>query len=126
MPGFTAEQRLKRRADFLRVQNSTIRVSTKHFVLLFAANSDSNSPARLGVVATKRIGNAVTRNRVKRIVRETFRALAAIFPNGIDLVVIGRDRAAHIKAHEAVAEWREVERLIRKRAEAALVPTIST
>lgn len=126
MSGFTAEQRLKRRADFLRVQSSDIRVSTKHFVLLFAANSERSACARIGIVATKRIGNAVERNRVKRIVRETFRELAKIFPAGIDLVVIGREGAQRISSLDAKAEWLSVERLIRKRAEAVLLPTTAT
>jgi len=45
---------------------------------------------RLGVTATKKIGNAVRRNRARRLVREAFRRLRVQLPVGFDYVVVAR------------------------------------
>ncbi len=60
--------------------------------LIFALENDRGR-ARLGVSVSKRIGNAVTRNQVKRWVREAFRAAAEELP-AVDLVVVARAGAA--------------------------------
>ncbi len=118
---FPKERRLRRRADFLRVQNSDLRVTTKHFVFLFSANADASANARVGIVATKRVGNAVVRNRIKRLVREAFRSLPErFFPAGVDLVVIGRAGTEALRAEHVKDEWRSVERILQKRATAAV------
>ena len=118
---FPAKRRLRRRADFLRVQNSVVRVTTKHFVFLFATNEERGASARIGIVATKRVGNAVIRNRIKLLVREAFRTLPTLFPNGIDLVVIGRVGTHLLSAEQVREEWLSVERILQKRANLALL-----
>ena len=79
-----------RRADFLAA-NGGRRVATPGFVLLVQARADGDAAMRLGITVTKKIGNAVVRNRMKR----RFRALAReVFPvagvAGADHVLIGR------------------------------------
>ncbi|MBA3896386.1 MAG: ribonuclease P protein component, partial [Sphingomonadaceae bacterium] len=62
---------MRRRADFLAA-NAAKRVPTPGFVLLIRDRADDDPAVRLGVTVTKKIGNAVVRNRMKR----RFRALA--------------------------------------------------
>jgi len=50
----------------------------------------SEAPARLGVIASRRVGPAVKRNRGKRLVREIFRRHIASFPTGTNMVVVLR------------------------------------
>jgi ribonuclease P protein component len=81
---------IRARKDFLAA-NSARRVATPGFVLLVRARNDGDMAKRLGITVTKKIGNAVIRNRMKR----RFRALARelIAPDGIDgadHVLIGR------------------------------------
>ncbi len=50
-------------------------------------------PARLGIVAGRRYGNAVQRNRIKRLIREAFRRIRHDLPAGVDCVVLPRPGA---------------------------------
>ena len=81
---------LRRRADFLAA-NQGSRAPSPGFVLLVRPRADDDPVIRLGITVTKKIGNAVVRNRMKR----RFRALAReILPQagvaGADHVLIGR------------------------------------
>ena len=83
--------RLKRRAEFLRVAGSG-RKAPVHGLVLQALRRDDVGPARLGFTVTKKVGNAVIRNRTKRRLRAAAREVLAATPlHGVDLVLIGRD-----------------------------------
>ena len=70
---FPRSVRLRRRSEFLEVQERGRRVHTPHFVVLFRARAGGGTGVRLGVTVSKKVGDAVRRNRVKRLVREAFR-----------------------------------------------------
>lgn len=53
---------------------------------------------RLGITAGKRIGNAVHRNRAKRVIRQAYRELASELPGGTDYVIVARSKACYIKS----------------------------
>jgi ribonuclease P protein component len=97
--GFPKYARLRKRGDYLRVQQHGRRQHTDGFVVLSAPTPSSNS--RFGITVSTRIGNAVTRNRVKRMVREIVRtSWRNIHPPG-DIVIIAKPGAAqttHAKA----------------------------
>jgi ribonuclease P protein component len=157
--GFGPERRIRRRADFLRVQSIGQRATTPHFVLLVAAREeprahgdsvaaagkavlDTNAPsvaldpqrdaqsapkprdasgcARLGIVVTKKVGNAVQRNRIKRVCRECFRLWPDLVPDGIDLVVIARSRADELGLAAVQSEWERARPALLKRCAAVL------
>ncbi len=96
---FAAADRLHRSAEFLRLQRNGVRFQGPHFVV-YAGNlagrpGDEPARSRLGVTVSRRIGDAVARNRVKRRVREIFRkAIRAELPAGTSIVVIARAGAA--------------------------------
>ena len=98
------------------------RVTSPHFVFLVAPRPDSG-PARLGLVVSRRVGNAVARNRVKRVCRECFRLRVVAIPEGIDLVVIARSGAAELDFAGASSEWADVQRPLVKRCTEALAQT---
>jgi ribonuclease P protein component len=81
---------MDKRRDFLAA-NAGRRAATPGFVLLVHVRSDDQPARRLGITVTKKVGNAVVRNRIKR----RFRALARdVLPDcghdGADHVMIGR------------------------------------
>ena len=111
--------RVRKCAEFERIQGGGARVSTRTFVLIVSGRPD-RGPARLGITASRKIGGAVTRNRAKRLVREAFRANPELFPPGIDLVVIVRKPPGSMKAAEVGAEWRGAQKQLARRIEEAL------
>lgn len=107
MPGPTGQfrrgDRLLRSSDFGRVGRDGRRVVEPAFVLLIAPRprDDEFTRRRLGITVSRKVGSAVVRNRVKRQVREWFRAARHRLRPGIDLVVIGRSAAAGLSGGEA-------------------------
>jgi ribonuclease P protein component len=125
LPGFSfgKERRIRRRSDFLRVQAVGQRTSTAHFVMLVAArepDTDRAACARVGFVVTRKIGNAVQRNRIKRVCRECFRMWPDLVPDGIDLVIIARARADELGLADVRAEWERARPGLLKRCTAVL------
>ena len=83
--------RLVKRAEFLRVAAGGRRVAVHGLVLQALARTDPG-PARLGFTVTKKVGNAVVRNRTRRRLKEAARQVLLAQPlAGVDLVLIGRD-----------------------------------
>jgi ribonuclease P protein component len=85
--------RLRRRREFVAVQERGQRLYARELVVLSLPGSGGHP--RLGITVPSRIGNAVERNRIKRWVREAFRAVAAELPP-VDLVVIARAGAGKL------------------------------
>jgi len=70
---FDSSVRLRTRAEFTSVQNQGRRVATRFLTLLAMPNTLDHD--RLGIIASRRFGGAVARNRAKRMLREIFRRL---------------------------------------------------
>jgi ribonuclease P protein component len=88
---------LKRRADFLRVAASRRRFVTPGFILQAAPQPQDIADAapRVGYTASRKVGNAVLRNRAKRRLREIARLLLPqLAPPGIDYVLVARQETA--------------------------------
>ena len=84
-------ERIRQRRDFL-LANQGRRVSSAGFVLLVRQRGDGNDLIRAGFTVTKKIGNSVVRNRLKRRLREIVHlVLPAHGHPGADHVLIGRD-----------------------------------
>ena len=96
MPGISKSQRLLTKRDFdatldSQQNGSGVKIVCRDFVLV-ASPPAADRPARLGLIVSRKVGNSVVRNRVKRCVREYFRnELVSQQPlNGCNLVVIAR------------------------------------
>ncbi len=86
-----AAAHLRRRTEFLLLAAKGRKAPTTGLVLQAMKRGDKG-PIRLGFTVTKRVGNAVARNRVRRRLREAARLTLAKYElAGVDLVLIGRE-----------------------------------
>jgi ribonuclease P protein component len=88
---FTKTDRLRRRREFLHVQKLGRRRRGRVFVVIAAPRDDDL--VRLGVTVSRKVGNAVVRNRIKRLAREAFRLDRHTYPRSLDLVVVATQAA---------------------------------
>ncbi len=114
--GFPRARRIRKRADFVRIQQApAARVSTRHLLLLLCPR-EAEGPSRLGVVASRKVGPAVARNRAKRLVREAFRQSPGAFPPRLDVVIVVRPGTHQLAAGDLLAEVRQAKGQILRRA----------
>ena len=114
---FPKDRRVRKRREFLRIQETGSRVTLPSAIVLLSARLD-DGPARLGITVTRKFGNAVARNRAKRLFRELFRRGAAFLPKGVDFVVIPKTSAAgRLSLVELEGEWTRAAGLLAARAD---------
>ena len=97
-------ERLTQRADFLAAAKGA-KAPAGAFVLQVRPRGDK-APPRFGFTVSKKVGNAVERNRVRRCLREIVRRHAALLPQaGHDYVLIGRRTALDMPFERMIAEF---------------------
>ncbi|WP_394700305.1 ribonuclease P protein component [uncultured Desulfosarcina sp.] len=95
---FTKADRIRRPSEYRTLSKNGNRHYSDYFIIISRKNQILRS--RLGVTVSKRVGKAVTRNKIKRIIRETFRLNRSRLPEQVDLNVIAKASAAKIEAEE--------------------------
>jgi ribonuclease P protein component len=94
-------RRLSRSAEFERVYRQGRSVSNRHLVLYSFPNESIDRP-RLGLSVSRKVGGAVERNRVKRLLREAFHGVEAELEGGHDVVVVARPEARELAEREGL------------------------
>ena len=89
---FRPHERLRKGADFKAVFGQGRRFRGQMVTVVAAHNGRTHS--RLGVVASRRVGGAVRRNRAKRLMREAFRLNKHLVPANVDIIMIASPRLA--------------------------------
>ena len=91
---FPKSVRLRTRREFLAVQDGGKSLQVSAACLVALALPNGREQARLGLTVSSKVGNAVVRNRIRRQLREWFRAHIDELPKGHDVVIIARSSAA--------------------------------
>jgi ribonuclease P protein component len=114
---FPKSHRLRSRREFLSVQDGkSVQVSAA--CLLALAQPNGRDEARLGLTVSSKVGNAVTRNRIRRQLREWFRTHIEELPKGHDVVIIARSSAAQASSAELRAAFARAASLLVKKVKA--------
>ncbi len=87
---------LTRNSDFRRAYTKGKSVVTPLVVVYLSRNREK--ARRVGITTSKKIGNAVRRNRARRVIREAYRPLASRVKRGYDLVLVARGRTPFVKS----------------------------
>ncbi len=122
--GFPASLRLKKRREFLFVQGRGKKIHLRNFLVFVTKGRSPRRgtaslpeslaeppPTRIGVTVTRKIGNAVARNRIKRLIREGFRRRRRDFAPGLDIVWVAKRGASAIHYSDVLAQ---IDDLLRR------------
>ena len=85
---FGKDERIREKRDYLNVYQQGVRSHSRHFIVI--AHRNPSGKRRLGITVGKKVGNAVKRNRLKRLLREFFRLNKEQFPPSQDIVIMAR------------------------------------
>jgi len=111
-PGF---YRLRKSWEYRLVGKMGCKFNTPHFVLLVLINKTHNS--RLGITVSRKVGNAVQRNRLKRIIREFFRVRNHLYPVLRDYSIIAKRGTALLSSSEINRELDKIFSLTVKKSD---------
>lgn len=104
--GLPREARLRRPGDFAALRTSSGRAGGRCFHMRYRDNDLGH--ARLGLAISKRVSKrAVERNRIKRLLRESFRRVRQQLP-AVDMMVMAREQAAGVPGPQLLAELDEL------------------
>ena len=98
---------IKANRDFLNAYRRGKKVESRTFVLYYRKNRFNEN--RLGITVSKKIGNAVVRNRTRRIIKEAYRNISNLLNNdGWDIIIVARYSATTLKSNE-------IEKILREK-----------
>lgn len=97
---FPKTDRILKRGLFRHVYEQGRKVQSRYFTAFVLAKQDDG--VRIGITTTRKIGNAVQRNRARRLIREAFRRNKWLAPNGVDIVI-------NVKRPLVEAHYRDLE-----------------
>lgn len=100
--GFPKSARLRKRPEFIHLSRSGRKQHTANFVVI--TRETDRSEARLGITVSSKVGNAVVRNRVKRLLRECFRQWKYQIVPPQDILLIAKPGAAKLSFLEVAGE----------------------
>jgi ribonuclease P protein component len=107
---FPKEVRLRRRSEFLRVQDKGHKLTADCLLCLVLPNGRADGLTRLGLTVSTKVGPSVVRNRIRRRLRELFRVRKASLPKGLDMVFIARSSAKDADWARMVRAYERIER----------------
>ena len=109
---FSKSRRITRRAEFSRVRSKGKSISGRFLVMGYLKDDSLTEPIRLGLITTKKIGNAVIRNRVRRRLRGILQRNGDQLVPGYWMVLIARNSAAAASSEQLEKEWKWMTRKV--------------
>ena len=106
---FTKADRILKRHEFIAFSKAGRRIQSEHFIAVFVPNQRGRS--RIGITVTKKVGPAVKRNRIKRMVREYFRLNRHNLTGNWDINLIAKRQRVDFSTEQA---YRSLENIFER------------
>jgi ribonuclease P protein component len=111
--GLSARQRIRKKKDFLVLYKKGRRYKSRYFTLIYSVNALPYS--RVGVVASRKVGGAIVRNKAKRWMRELFRRNKDMLASPVDLLMVALPDMARATWAELREQYLQGVREVGKR-----------
>lgn len=108
--------RIRKRTEYLEIQHTGAALHGR-FLIGIVRRAEDRTETRLGITTTKKLGPAVVRNRIRRLVREAFRRNRGALPPGLDVVVVAKRASRGCTAATIAEELLELGRRAARHAE---------
>lgn len=105
-------QRVKKNAEFQKIFKRGKSFANRQFVV-YCIEKEGQEDFRIGLSVSKKIGNAVTRNRIKRYIRQAFLEMKDEVKPNMDYVIIARHQAATMDFHESKKSLQHVLKIAK-------------
>ena len=112
---FTKADRLLKRNEFIELSKAGRRLQNNYFIAIYAPGHFDR--CRLGITVTRKIGRAVQRNRIKRLIREYFRCHRHLISGTWDINVIAKKEAVDLSSEEIFSSLQNIFERISRRGE---------
>ncbi len=112
---FKKTDRLLKRSDFIELSDSGQRLTTRLFIVLAAPAKGGGS--RIGITASRKVGGAVQRNRIKRLAREAFRLNRHLFARPLEISLIARRAAAELPNRAIALALKDIYEMLPRQIE---------
>jgi ribonuclease P protein component len=103
---FTKADRILKRNEFIQLSKFGRKLQHDYFIAIYAPGRHDRS--RLGITVTKKVGGAVTRNRIKRLVREYFRLNRHLLSGEWDINIIAKKESADLSSEKVFASLQNI------------------
>ncbi|MDM8540979.1 ribonuclease P protein component [Desulfococcaceae bacterium HSG7] len=110
---FTKANRILKRTEYIALSRKGKKIHTHYFLAVYQTGTTHQN--RLGITVTKKVGNAVTRNQIKRYVREFFRLNQQCLEGVWDINVIAKKQAAGTPSEKVYPDLRKLFKTINFR-----------
>ncbi|MCK5914678.1 MAG: ribonuclease P protein component [Deltaproteobacteria bacterium] len=103
---FPKDERIRERREFTEIFDNARKTHSSHLILF--RRSNSRQSARVGITASRKVGVAVVRNRIKRLIREYYRQHKADFIPGFDYSLVVKKSFSRLSRGAAADELRSI------------------
>ena len=103
---FPKAARILKRPEFIRLSKSGAKIQNRHFIFLYSRSRREYS--RIGITVSRKVGDAVVRNRIKRLVRENFRRMRPMIFGAWDINIIAKQSAAGATREQALKSLEDI------------------
>jgi ribonuclease P protein component len=95
---FPKAARILKRSEYIRLSKTGTKIQNRHFIFLYSRSC--REYLRIGITVSRKVGDAVVRNRIKRLIRENFRRMRPMIVGAWDINIIAKRNAANLSGDE--------------------------